>query len=93
MQDAFESVSDLKDMYLERMWSDVDEETKEKISVNIENELKAMELAIPSKKDMMTRAKMFYSSRRSEYLIKADEERRKIERKINHRNFVCSESI
>lgn len=93
MQDVFDGgfKEELDGLYEKNLWSELSEGTVNKILEAIKNSLRAYEMKIPSEKEVLRRAKGFYSNRRSLQIIKKDEDKRrkrKLAMKVNRSNFV-----
>ena len=92
MQDVFDEEDlGMEEMYSNKKWSEIEEETKKVIVDRVKNSLISRNKKVPSEKVMINRVKGFYSNRRGIELIKLDPEkakRRRFETKKNRLTFV-----
>lgn len=79
MKDVFDDKcgDELKEMYTDYLWAELSDNLKSSIVNEIEQHLKAIVKAVPPKCTIISRAKKFYNSRRTNELTKADPEKRK----------------
>ena len=78
-------------MYTAKLWSEIDEELKDRMMVHLKSSLIASNLSVPRNKEIVNRMKSFYTSRRSSKLIKGDTEKlqkRKLAVKASRKTYV-----
>ena len=78
-------------MYLDRVWSEVEQSDKGKLCQAVTNSLIANNMNVPKEKDIVKRIKGFYMNRRSAKLTKCDDDKkkkRKMDLKRNQLTFV-----